>query len=120
VRVLVRRLDVYSGKPAANVKVDLSVLAGENYQHLKIVNTAVSGRNEQPLLAGQEMKVGGYELLFYVADCYRGLEVKLPDPPSLIKCRYVSRFPMRVRHIISPFWSPRGAIPLTGAVEEGI
>jgi hypothetical protein len=28
-------LDVYSGKPAARVKVDLSVLAGENYQHLK-------------------------------------------------------------------------------------
>jgi hydroxyisourate hydrolase len=78
-------LDVYSGKPAANVRVDLSVLAGENYQYLKIVNTAVSGRNEQSLLAGQEIKVGGYELLFYVADYYRGLEVKLPDPPFLDK-----------------------------------
>jgi 5-hydroxyisourate hydrolase len=78
-------LDVYSGKPAAKVRVNLSVLAGANYQHLKSVNTAASGRNEQPLLAGQEIKVGGYELLFYVADYYRGLEVKLPDPPFLDK-----------------------------------
>jgi 5-hydroxyisourate hydrolase len=68
-------LDVYSGKPAANVRVDLSVLAGEDYQLLKILNTAVSGRNEQPLLAGQKIKVGGYELLFYIADYYRGLVI---------------------------------------------
>jgi 5-hydroxyisourate hydrolase-like protein (transthyretin family) len=50
-----------------------------------MVNTAMSGRNEQPLLTGQELKVGGYELLFYVANYYRGLEVKLPDPPFLDK-----------------------------------
>jgi 5-hydroxyisourate hydrolase len=78
-------LDVYSGKPGANVRVDLSVLAGENYKPLKSVNTAVSGRNEQPLLVGQEVKVGGYELLFYVADYYRGLKVNLPEPPFLDK-----------------------------------
>lgn len=78
-------LYVYSGKPGANLRVDLSVLEGENYRHLKTVNTAVSGRNEQPLLAGQEIQVGGYELLFHVADYYRGLGVKLPDPPFLDK-----------------------------------
>jgi 5-hydroxyisourate hydrolase-like protein (transthyretin family) len=113
-------LDVYSGKPAAKVRVDLSVLAGENYQHLKSVNTAASGRNEQPLLAGQEIKVGGYELLFYVADYYRGLEVKLPDPHSSTKCRYASQYLTQPRHITFRFWSPRGATPLIGAVEEAI
>jgi 5-hydroxyisourate hydrolase len=94
-------LDVYSGKPAANVKVDLSALAGENYQHLKIVNTAVSGRNEQPLLAGQEIKVGGYELLFHVADYYRGLGVELPDPPFLDKVlvRFAISDPTQSYHI---------------------
>ena len=42
----------------------------------------MSGHSEQSLLAGQEIKVGGYELLFYVADYYRGLEVKLSYPLS--------------------------------------
>jgi 5-hydroxyisourate hydrolase len=84
-RITVHVLDVYSGKPGANVRVDLSVLDGQTYRLIKTVNTTVSGRPADPVLSGDDLKVGEYELLFYVADYYSGLGVKLPNPPFLNK-----------------------------------
>jgi 5-hydroxyisourate hydrolase len=84
-RITVHVLDVYSGKPGADVRVDLSVLDGQTYRLIKTVNTTVSGRPAAPVLSGDDLKVGEYELLFYVADYYSGLKVKLPDPPFLNK-----------------------------------
>ena len=84
-RLTLHVLDVYSGKPGANVKVDLSVLEGETYKLLKTVQTTVSGRPETPVLANDDCKVGEYELLFHVADYYSGLGVKLPSLPFLNK-----------------------------------
>jgi 5-hydroxyisourate hydrolase len=84
-RITVHVLDVYSGKPGANVRVDLSVLDGQTFRLMKTVNTTVSGRPADPVLSGDDLKVGEYELLFYVADYYSGLGVKLPNPPFLNK-----------------------------------
>jgi 5-hydroxyisourate hydrolase len=84
-RITLHALDVYSGKPAANMRVDVSVLDGENYKLLKSVNTTVNGRPEAPVLSGEDLKVGEYELLFHVADYYSGLGAKLPSPPFLSK-----------------------------------
>jgi 5-hydroxyisourate hydrolase len=84
-RITVHVLDVYSGKPGANVRVDLSILDGQTYRLIKTVNTTVSGRPADPVLSGDDLKVGEYELLFYVADYYSGLGVKLPNPPFLNK-----------------------------------
>ena len=38
-RITLHVLDVYSGKPGANVSVDLSVLEGQTYRLIKTVNT---------------------------------------------------------------------------------
>jgi 5-hydroxyisourate hydrolase len=84
-RITLHVLDVYSGKPGANVRVDLSVLDGQAYRLIKTVNTTLSGRPADPVLSGDDLKVGEYELLFYVADYYSGLGVKLPNPPFLNK-----------------------------------
>jgi 5-hydroxyisourate hydrolase len=84
-RITLHVLDVYSGKPGANVRVDLSVLDGQAYRLMKTVNTPVSDRPADPVLSGDDLKVGEYELLFYVADYYSGLGVKLPNPPFLNK-----------------------------------
>jgi 5-hydroxyisourate hydrolase len=84
-RITLHVLDVYSGKPGANVRVDLSVLDGQTYRLLKTVNTTVSGRPEAPVVSGEDCKVGEYELMFHVADYYSGLGVKLPNPPFLNK-----------------------------------
>lgn len=84
-RITLHVLDVYSGKPAANVRVDLSMLDGETYRPVKTVRTTVSGRPDAPVLSGEDCKVGEYELMFHVADYYSGLGVKLPNPPFLNK-----------------------------------
>ena len=47
-RITLHVLDVYSGKPAANVRVDLSMLDGETYRPVKTVRTTVSGRPDGP------------------------------------------------------------------------
>ena len=84
-RITLHVLDVYSGKPGANVSVDLSVLDGQTYRLIKTVSTTVSGRPAAPVLSGEDVKVGEYELLINVADYYSGLGVKLPNPPFLNK-----------------------------------
>jgi 5-hydroxyisourate hydrolase len=84
-RITLHVLDVYSGKPGANVRVDLSVLDGQTYRLIKTVNTTVSGRPAAPVLSGADLKIGEYELLFHVADYYSGLGVQLPNPPFLNK-----------------------------------
>jgi 5-hydroxyisourate hydrolase len=84
-RLTLHVLDVYSGKPGNNVRVDVSVLEGASYRLLKTVQTTPSGRPAAPVLADDDLKVGEYELLFYVDDYYSGLGVKLPNPAFLKK-----------------------------------
>jgi 5-hydroxyisourate hydrolase len=84
-RLTLHVLDVYSGKPAKDVQVDLSFLEGQTYRLIKTVHTTANGRPEAPVLSGEECKVGEYELLFHVADYYSGLAVKLPSLPFLNK-----------------------------------
>jgi 5-hydroxyisourate hydrolase len=60
-RISTHVLDIAKGKPAAGVKVEL-YFAGA------LVATAVTnadGRTDAPLLAGDEIPVGQYELVFY-------------------------------------------------------
>lgn len=84
-RMTLHVLDVYSGKPAAKISVDVSVLDGQSYRLIKTVLTTANGRPAAPVLSSDEFKVGEYELLFHVADYYAGLEVKLPSLPFLNK-----------------------------------
>jgi 5-hydroxyisourate hydrolase len=76
-------LDTVSGKPAAGVRIDFAVLEGDNYRPIKTVHTNVDGRNDQPLLTGDTMRPGRYQLIFYVAEYFSKLGVPLPNPPFL-------------------------------------
>jgi 5-hydroxyisourate hydrolase-like protein (transthyretin family) len=51
-------LDTASGKPAEGVRIDFSVLEGEAYKLIRTVHTNVDGRNAEPLLTPETMKVG--------------------------------------------------------------
>src|SRR5580704_19638562 len=59
-------LDTASGKPAEGVKIDFSVLEGEVYRFIKAVHTNADGRNAEPLLTEENMKVGQYQLVFHL------------------------------------------------------
>ena len=77
-------LDTANGKPGDGVRVDFSVLDGGAYKLIKTVRTNADGRTE-PLLTAETMKVGQYQLAFYLAEYYTKLGTVLPNPPFLDK-----------------------------------
>ena len=77
-------LDTANGKPGEGVRVDFSVLDGGAYKLIKTVRTNADGRTE-PLLTAETMKVGQYQLVFYLAEYYTKLGTVLPNPPFLDK-----------------------------------
>ena len=63
-------LDTANGKPAAGVRIELWLLEGEGRQKLKTVETNAEGRTDEPLLTGDQLKAGRYELLFHVGEYF--------------------------------------------------
>lgn len=77
-------LDTAHGRPAAGVRVDLSIVDADGRTRLvRTVTTNADGRCDAALLGADEMQVGRYELLFHVAEYFRAAGVALPDPPFL-------------------------------------
>jgi 5-hydroxyisourate hydrolase len=65
-------LDTASGKPAAGLKIDLCTGHGGEAKLLRRVETNADGRCDGPLLAGDALKPGRYELRFHVGDYFGG------------------------------------------------
>ena len=63
-------LDTMRGKPAAGMQIELWALAGDAPKLLKTVRTNADGRTDEPLLSGNEMIAGSYELIFFVGDYF--------------------------------------------------
>ena len=77
-------LDTAHGRPAAGLRIDLSILEADGRARLlKTVTTNADGRCDAPLLAAGEMRVARYELVFHVAAYFRAAGVTLADPPFL-------------------------------------
>ena len=75
-------LDTYHGVAAAGVAIELASLGGTRRSLVRIVTDA-NGRSPQPLLSGDAMKAGLYELAFDLEAYFRGKGVKLPQPAFL-------------------------------------
>jgi len=77
-------LDTAHGRPAAGLRVDLSIVDADGRPRLlRTVTTNANGRCDAPLLAPEEMQVARYELVFHVGAYFREAGVTLPDPPFL-------------------------------------
>ena len=74
-------LDTANGKPAAGMAIDL--VDGTTGTALISILTNADGRAEAPLLSGESMRPGCYELRFHTADYFRKLGTALPEPPFL-------------------------------------
>ena len=72
-------LDVTTGRPAAGMRIELWKNDGK-HTLLKAVTTNADGRTDAPLLAGAELVVGSYELIFFVKDYF---VANLTDSPFL-------------------------------------
>ena len=75
-------LDTFHGVPAAGVDVELTRL-GPPRASLARVRTNANGRCDAPLLSGDALLAGEYELAFDLAAYFRAKGVALPDPPFL-------------------------------------
>jgi 5-hydroxyisourate hydrolase len=76
-------LDTSRGVPAAGVRIDLHVLKGGQRLRMASATTNADGRTDPPLLSGDRLEAGIYELTFYAGDYFRGAGVALAQPPFL-------------------------------------
>jgi 5-hydroxyisourate hydrolase len=67
-RLTTHVLDTARGRPISDITIALWRLGirGEERQLLKTVRTNADGRTDKPLLVGDEMATGVYELVFFV------------------------------------------------------
>ena len=74
-RLTTHVLDTATGKPAIGMNIEVW---GEKL--LKTVHTNSDGRADAPLLEGDALKVGQYELRFFAGDYLRALGLNLKEP----------------------------------------
>ena len=85
-RLTTHVLDVARGRPAAGVAIELWRLGpNEDRRRLATVRTDADGRTAAPLLTGEALTAGLYEIVFAVGAYFADLAQELPvtDPPFL-------------------------------------
>ncbi|MBW3630251.1 MAG: hydroxyisourate hydrolase [Gemmatimonadetes bacterium] len=78
-RLTTHVLDTARGIPAAGVLIELR----RETQLLKSARTNADGRTDEPLLTGEALETGGYELLFHVGEYFAGTGLGAGDIPFL-------------------------------------
>ena len=73
-------LDTAHGRPAAGVAIALYAVEGEARRLLKQASTNADGRCDAPLLEGEALRAGRYELVFAAGDYFAAQGVALPEP----------------------------------------
>ena len=76
-------LDTAHGVPAAGVRIDLHRLDADGRTHVATATTNADGRTSEPLLAGETMPTGVYELTFQAGRYLRDRGVDLGELPFL-------------------------------------
>ena len=83
-RLTTHILDTAAGRPAAGVRIDLSMQdAGGTWQLVKSAVTNADGRTDAPLLDGDAFAPGRYELLFHVGTYFERGGLALAQPQFL-------------------------------------
>lgn len=88
-RLTTHVLDTARGLPAAGVTIEFSVLDGTIWRPVKTVVTNADGRTDEPLMSGDTMRSGRFQLLFHMGDYFRRAGVALADPP------FIDRIPLQ-------------------------
>ena len=76
-------LDTARGAAAQGVAIDLYTLRGDERRLLTSSVTNADGRTDAPLLSGDRLDTGVYELAFHAGDYFRRTGIALSDPPFL-------------------------------------
>ena len=81
-RLTTHVLDTAHGKPAAGLAITLR-RAGKHGAAIVEAVTNADGRCERPLLEGDAMQAGAYDLVFEAGAYFDGLGIELPEPKFL-------------------------------------
>ncbi|MDB5960950.1 MAG: uraH [Massilia sp.] len=73
-------LDTTRGKPGVGMRIELYAVAISERRLLKVDITNDDGRCSTPLLEGETMRAGQYELVFAAGDYFAAHGVDLPSP----------------------------------------
>jgi len=76
-------LDTAHGRPAAGVRVELYAVDAGGRSLVKTELTNADGRCAAPLLEGEALHAGQYELVFHAGDYFAAQGVMLPSPRFL-------------------------------------
>ena len=79
-RLTTHVLDVARGRPGAGITIELYAFDGER-RFLRATTTGEDGRCPRPLLEGDAMVKGAYELVFHAGDYFRDAGIELADLP---------------------------------------
>ena len=79
-RLTTHVLDTATGLPAADLCVELHRLTDEGASLLGTIMTNDDGRCDAPLLSGDDLTVGQYQLTFHAGDYFRAQKLDLPEP----------------------------------------
>ena len=105
-RLTTHVLDTASGRPAAGLTVELFRVDASGGR-LAVATTNADGRLDGPLLEGDALTAGVYELRFHAGDWLRG-RGRVPEPPFLdvVPVRFGVASPHEHYHVpllLSPF-----------------
>ncbi|CAN7154323.1 hydroxyisourate hydrolase [Bosea sp. LjRoot9] len=77
-------LDTVNGRPAPGVAITLDRLLPDGSRHRLVeTRTNADGRTDAPLLSGDGLTTGTYELSFAIGAYFRTLSTALPEPAFL-------------------------------------
>lgn len=76
-------LDTARGRPASGVAIRLYEIRGDERTLIKTAETNANGRTSGPLLAGEALRAGVYELVFCAGAYFRGQGETLAEPAFL-------------------------------------
>ena len=76
-------LDTHKGGPARQVRVELYEIGASGRARLKEALTNEDGRTDVPLLGGEPLRIGTYELVFHIGAYFLARGLELPGQPFL-------------------------------------
>jgi 5-hydroxyisourate hydrolase len=69
--------------PAAGVLVEVRIVRGSEGQRVAVATTNAQGRTDAPLVMGDRLERGTYELTFHIGEYFRAAGIAVSDPPFL-------------------------------------
>lgn len=82
-RLTTHVLDTAQGRPAAGVRIELYRFEGSGSRLVAEALTNADGRCDKPLLEGEALSAGVYELVFHAGAYFDALGLDLPEPKFL-------------------------------------